>query len=153
MGDELLKYDSYTRKVKITAKDTEECINGCYLLMTIQINEIGDYVPDYIFYIFSIIVKITSNKKTYNDIPKVVIQVNEFIVGSLDVTEMDDRLITEFYEVWFPHDSDEIEFDFQSSLASLYINVGGSRPTTTRADFIIHPKELVVFIIYQNQQY
>ena len=53
---------SYTRKVKITAKDTEECINGCYLLMTIQINEIGDYVPDYIFYIFSIIVKITSKE-------------------------------------------------------------------------------------------
>ena len=139
-GDELLKYDSYTRKVKITAKDTEECINGCYLLMSIQINEIGDYVPNYIFYMFSIIVKITSNKKTYNDIPKVVIQVDEFVVGSLDVTEMDDRLITEFYEVWFPHDSDEIELDFQSSLASLYINVGGTRPITTRADFIIHPK-------------
>ena len=138
--DDSLPFDSYTRKVIINTKDTEDCINGCYLLMTIQINDIGEYVPNYIFYYFSIIVKITSNKKTYNDIPKVVIQVNEFVVGSLDVTEMDDRLITEFYEVWFPHDSDEIEFDWQSSLASLYINVGDTRPITTRADFVIHPE-------------
>ena len=74
--------------------------------MTIKINEVGEYVPDSVFYLFSIIVKITSNKKTYNDIPKVVIQVDEYIIGSLDVTEMDDRLISEFYEVWLPHDSD-----------------------------------------------
>ena len=132
---EFLKFDEYTRKLKITTKDTEECINGCYLLMTIQINDVGEYVPDSVFYLFSIIVKITSNKKTYNDIPKVVIQVDEYIIGSLDITEMDDRLISEFYEVWLPHDSDQVELDWQSSLASLYINVGGVRPTTTRADF------------------
>ena len=134
-GWDSLPFDEYTRKLKITTRDTEDCINGCYLLMTIQINDVGEYVPDSIFYLFSIIVKITSNKKTYNDIPKVVIQVDEYIIGSLDVTEMDDRLISEFYEIWFPHDSDQIEIDWQSSLASLYINVGGVRPTTTRADF------------------
>ena len=134
-GWETLPFDEYTRKLKITTKDTEECINGCYLLMTIKINEVGEYVPDSVFYLFSIIVKITSNKKTYNDIPKVVIQVDEYIIGSLDITEMDDRLISEFYEVWLPHDSEQVEIDWQSSLASLYINVGGVRPTTTRADF------------------
>ena len=139
-GWESLEFDEYTRQLKITTKDTEECINGCYLLLTIQINDVGEYVPDSVFYYFSIIVKITSNKKTYNDIPKVVIQVDEYIIGSLDVTEMDERLISEFYEIWLPHDSEQIEIDWQSSLANLYINVGGTRPTTTRVDFPLRPE-------------
>ena len=137
-GGSSLDFDGYTRKLRITTKDTEDCINGCYLLLTIQINDVGEYVPDFVFYYFSILVKITSNKKTYNDIPKVVIQVDEYIIGSLDVTEMDDRLISEFYEVWLPHDSDQVEIDWQSQLASLYINVGGVRPITTRADFSLN---------------
>jgi len=133
-----LEFDGYTRKLRITTKDTEDCINGCYLLLTIQINDVGEYVPDFVFYYFSILVKITSNKKTYNDIPKVVIQVDEYIIGSLDITEMDDRLISEFYEIWLPHDSDQVEIDWQSPLASLYVNVGGVRPITTRADFSLN---------------
>ena len=113
-----LKFDDYTKKVKIDAELTKECVNGCYLLMTIQINDIGEYVPDFILYFFSIMVKVTSNKKTYTDIPKVIIQVDEFIVGSLDTTEMDDNYISEFYQVWLPHDSEVVEFDWQSTVAS-----------------------------------
>ena len=133
-----LKFDDYTKKVKIDAELTKECVNGCYLLMTIQINDIGEYVPDFILYFFSIMVKVTSNKKTYTDIPKVIIQVDEFIVGSLDTTEMDDRYISEFYQVWLPHDSEVVEFDWQSTVAGLYINIGDSRPTVKSADFILY---------------
>ena len=131
-----LPFDNYTRKVTIGTDQTKDCVNGCYLLMTIQINDIGDYVPDFIYYFFSIMVKVTSNKKTYTDIPKVTIQVDEFIVGSLDTTEMDDRYISEFYQVWLPHDSDVVEFDWQSTVAGLYINIGDTRPTVKSADFI-----------------
>lgn len=134
--DDGLPFDDYTRKVTIGTDQTKDCVNGCYLLMTIQINDIGDYVPDFIYYFFSIMVKVTSNKKTYTDIPKVTIQVDEFIVGSLDTTEMDDRYISEFYQVWLPHDSDVVEFDWQSTVAGLYINVGDTRPTVKSADFI-----------------
>ena len=144
--DDGLPFDDYTRKVTIGTDQTRDCVNGCYLLMTIQINDIGDYVTDFIYYFFSIIVKITSNKKTYTDIPKVRIQVDEFIVGSLDTTEMDDRYISEFYQVWLPHDSDIVEFDWQNTIAGLYINIGDTRPTVKSADFIFYAQDSVVSI-------
>ena len=137
--EDSLPFDSYSKKMKITTKDTEECLNGCYLLMTVKTNDIGDYVPDNLFYQFSIVVKVSPPNKAYTEIPKLVIQVDEYIVGTLDITEMDERYISEFYEIWFPHDSDTIEFDWQSSLAGLYISIGGTRPTTKNADFVFNP--------------
>ena len=137
--EDSLPFDDYTKKLKISTDDTKDCINGCYLLMTIQINDIGDYVPDYIFYSFSILAKVTPSSKSYADIPKVVIQVDEFIVGSLNTDEIDEKYITEFYEIWLPHDSDQVELDWQSSIVSLFVNVGGSRPTTKNADFVLPP--------------
>ena len=137
--EDSLPFNNYTKKLTISSEDTQDCINGCYLLMTVQINDIGDYVPDHIFYPFSILVKSTPLNKAYTEIPKVVIQVNEFIVGSLDITKLKDNYISEFYEVWLPHDSDTVEFDWQSSLAGLYIRLDGKRPTTTNAHFVLYP--------------
>ena len=47
--------------------------------------------------------------------------------------------IYQFYEVWLPHDSIQIEIDWQSSVAGLFINVGGTRPTTKNDDFKLLP--------------
>ena len=138
--NDTLEFDAYRRKLRITSKDTDDCINGCYLLMAIKLNDVGNYIPDHIFYYFSILAKIIPKEITYDKIPKVVIQVDEYIIGSLDITEMDNATISEFYEIWFPHDSDQVEFDWQSHLASLYINVGGTRPTIIDADFTLHLK-------------
>ena len=52
---------------------------------------------------------------------------------------MDEQYISQFYEIWLPHDSDTVELDWQSSLAALYINVGGKRPSTKSADFTLYP--------------
>jgi len=150
--EDSLPFDSYTKKLKITSKDTESCINGCYLLMTIKINEIGGYVSDSIFYPFSILVKVTPPNKAYTEIPKLVIQVDEYIVGTLDVTEMDERYISEFYEIWLPHDSDTVEFDWQSSLVGLYISIGGTRPTTKNADFVLTPPGRASLISLEKNQ-
>lgn len=137
--DDGLPFNNYTKKIKITTDKTKDCINGCYLLMTIKINEIGDYVPDSAFYYFSILVKIIPSAKIYTEFPKVIIQVDEFVVGALNINEMDEKDIFEFYEVWLPHDSDTVEFDWQSSLARLYVNVGGTRPLTSNYDFVLYP--------------
>ena len=53
--------------------------------------------------------------------------------GNIDITESE--RIHEFYETWLPHDSETVEFDWQSGVAGLYINLGGTRPTTKNADF------------------
>ena len=135
--DDSLPYNAYTKKMQINPEDTQDCIEGCYLLISIQVSQIGEYVDDSKFYPFSILTRITPNNRAYTDIPKVVIQVDEFIVGNVDVSE--NERISEFYEVWLPHDAETVEFDWQSSVAGLYINLGGTRPTTKNADFKLLP--------------
>ncbi len=133
-----LPYNGYIKKFSVGVEQTQDCIEGCYLLLSIQISQIGEYVDDSKFYPFSIITKITPNNHAYTDIPKVVIQVDEFIIGNIDKGE--NERIYEFYQVWFPHDSFTVEFDWQSEVAGLYINVGDSRPTTKNADIKLTPR-------------
>ncbi|MBQ6284750.1 MAG: hypothetical protein IJK67_00360 [Bacilli bacterium] len=135
--EDSLEYNGYIKKFKVNLEDTQDCIEGCYLLLSIQVSQIGDYVEDYKFYPFSIITRISPNNMAYTDIPKVVIQVNEFIVGNVDIAE--NERIYQFYEVWLTHDSYRVDFDFQSEVAGLYINLGGSRPTTKNSDFKLLP--------------
>ena len=136
--DDGLPYNGYIKKFSVGVEQTQDCIEGCYLLLSIRISQIGEYVDDSKFYPFSIITKITPNNHAYTDIPKVVIQVDEFIIGNID--KADNERIYEFYQVWFPHDSLTVEFDWQSEVAGLYINVGDSRPTTKNADIKLLPK-------------
>ena len=135
--EDSLPFNGYTKKLFVNPEDTVDCIEGCYLLISIQVSQIGEYVEDYKFYPFSIITRITPSNRAYTDIPKVVIQVDEFVIGNVDVS--DNERIYEFFEVWLPHDSDIVEFDWQSSVAGLYINLGGTRPTTKNADFKLLP--------------
>ena len=135
-GDSL-PFNEYTKTMKLNPEDTQECIEGCYLLISIQVSQIGEYVDDSKFYPFSIITKINPSNRAYTDIPKVVIQVDEFIIGNVKVSE--NERISEFYEVWLPHDDEAVIFDWQSSVAGLYINLGGTRPTTKNADFKLLP--------------
>ena len=132
-----LPFNKYIKKLSVSSEDTAECIEGCYLLISIQISQIGEYVEDYDFYPFSIITRITPSDRSYTDIPKVVIQVDEFIIGNVDLAQNDK--IFEFFEIWFPHDSEIVLFDWQSSVAGLYINLGGIRPSTKNADFKLLP--------------
>ena len=136
--DDGLPYNGYIKKFSVGVEQTQDCIEGCYLLLSIRISQIGEYVDDSKFYPFSIITKITPNNHAYTDIPKVTIQVDEFIIGNVD--KADNERIYEFYQVWFPHDSYTVEFDWQSEVAGLYINVGDARPTTKNADFKLLPK-------------
>ena len=135
--EDSLPFDQYTKQLIISTDDTADCVEGCYLLLSIQVSQIGDYVEDSKFYPFSIVTTITPNNKAYTDIPKVVIQVDEFVIGSVEVS-INER-ISHFYEVWLPHDSEVVEFDWQSSVAGLYINLGGNRPTTRNAHFNLIP--------------
>ena len=135
--EDSLEYNGYIKKLIIRTENTVDCIEGCYLLLSIRISQIGDYADDSKFYPFSILTKITPNNKAYTDIPKIVIQVDEYIIGNVDVSSND--RINDFYEVWLPHDADRVDFDWQSGVAGLYVNLGGSRPTTKNADFKLTP--------------
>ena len=135
--EDSLPFNGYTKKFEVGLEQTQDCIEGCYLLLSIQVSQIGEYVRDNKFYPFTIISRITPNNHAYTDIPKVVIQTDEYIVGNVDLSE--NERIYQFYEIWLPHDTYNVEFDWQSSVAGLYINVGGTRPTTKNADFKLLP--------------
>ena len=135
--EDSLQYNKYINKLLIKAEDTQDCIEGCYLLLSVQVSQIGEYVDDWKFYPFSIVMKITPNNRAYTEIPKVVIQVDEYVIGNVDIAE--NERIFEFYEVWLPHDADRVDFDWQSEVAGLYINLGGIRPTTKNSDFKLLP--------------
>ena len=130
-------YNEYLKKLIFLPKDTTDCIEGCYLLLSLQISKIDDLIDDQKFYPFSIITKIYPSTIAYTEIPKIVIQVNEFVIGNIDISQ--NERIYEFFEVWLPHDSPIVEFDFQSSVAGLYITLGGIKPTTKNADFKLLP--------------
>ena len=132
-----IAYNPYLKKIEVKTEDTGDCIQGCYLLVSIQLNIGRDYVEDYKFFPFTILARITPVNKAYTDIPKVVIQINQYIIGNVDVST--NERIYEFYEIWLSKDSDQVEFDFQSKVAGLYINLGGTRPTTKNADFKLLP--------------
>ena len=144
--EDSLTYNGYIKKLIISTDDTQDCIEGCYLLLSIRISQIGEYVDDSKFYPFSILTKISPNNRAYTDIPKVVIQVDEYIIGNVDVS-LNER-ISDFYEVWLPHDATRVEFDWQSGVAGLYINLGGIRPTTKNADFPLIPpgKDSILYL-------
>ena len=93
-------YDAYTKKLTVNPEDTTDCIEWCYLLISIQVSQIGKFVEGDKFYPFSILTRINPNNRAYTDIPKVVIQVDEFIIGSVDVS--DNERIYEFFQFWFP---------------------------------------------------
>ena len=135
--EDSLEYNRYIKKLIVRTEDTSDCIEGCYLLLSIRVSQIGEYVEDSKFYPFSILTRITPNNRAYTDIPKVVIQVDEYIVGNVDVSETE--RIYEFYEVWLPHDASRVDFDWQSGVAGLYVNLGGIRCTTKNADFKLLP--------------
>ena len=131
-----LTFNLYTRKLEIPIEKTKDCINGCYLLLSILISQIGEDVNNSKFYPFSIISKILSPSLSSQGIPKITIQVDEYIVGNVDKSR--NGKINQFYEFWFSRDSQYVYFELQSDLAKLYINVGGQRPTTINdADFVI----------------
>ena len=54
-----------------------------------NLSQIGDYDEDIKFYPISIITKITLSNRAYTDIQKDVIQLDKFVVGSVEIAEID----------------------------------------------------------------
>ena len=133
--EDSFSYNLNTKKFEISVMDTQECIDGCYLLLSIRISKIGDYVIETKFFPFSIISNIISSN--YLDYPVINIKLDELIFGNIDISE--DKQIKQFYKIYLPYDSSSIEFDWQTELAELYINIRGLRPSINNYDFKLAP--------------
>ena len=149
--EDRVHYDKYLKKYHINIEDTEDCIGGCYLILGIIISQIGEWAYDWKFYPFSIITEISqSSYGETADTPITTIQEDEFIIGNIGISKS--VKISQFYQVWLPRDADSVDFDWQSELAGLYINIDDSKPTASNADFALIPNGTdTVFEITKKQ--
>ena len=136
--DESIIYDNYLRKILILRSYTENCFDGCYLLISVQ-NTVNDediqqedskLIP----YRITITPRIFPNG--YEDstslIPKVLIPINQFIVGDVFATK---KILT-FYQVNLPYDSDYVIIDWQADKPSFFIDMERYNFESNEHDFI-----------------
>ena len=146
-----VNYNKYLKKYHISIEDTADCISGCYLILGIIISQIGEIAEEWKFYPFSIITEISQYSYGQStDIPVTTIQVDEFIIGNVDISKNVD--ILQFYKIWLPRDTYELFFDWQSELAGLYINVDDNKPTAANADFILKPNGTDSVLVLEKNQ-
>ena len=133
--NESLKYQTYGKKIIINENDTNICTEGCYVLISIisNIKYKENYQDENIPFRISLNPRII--KKGDNlEIPKVKIDINEFIIGDI-VYNRTDQIKYDYYIVTLPYDSDYVFIDWQADSPSLVINVGIERPTISKANF------------------
>jgi len=152
--NESLTYESYYKKITIESKDTDNCNDGCYVLISVKSSNLKEIIfsneTDLIPYRITIIPRIfSSNSISHEQIPKVKIQVNEYIVGNVYISEKEKYY---YYEVLLPYESELIYIDWQADKPALLMNVGTERPTINASDFKIGSTEhdTVLRITKQN---
>ena len=112
----------------------DECENGCYLIMTVVSDVIADKVSIERNYPYSIIIRSYPNNLNYDNIPKVRIPLDQYIVGSVSASP-ETKNIIELYTVWLDSDADYVIIDFQSDAGDMFINVGDKNPSVDNANF------------------
>lgn len=136
-GD-LIQMDPFTKKAEFYTFD-DECNNGCYLLLNVKSDAIAQDVPINRNYPYSIIVHSQPTSGTYTENPSIKIQVDDFVIGTIDLPEESNRF-NQFYTVWLNEDAEELIIDLQSDAGGLFIKVGDTKPTTTEYDIAIKPQ-------------
>ena len=128
-------YRTYGKKLVIDSKATEECKDGCYVLITILTNFEIINKEDFGKYPLRISLNprvMSSNEDTQP--PSVKINVNDFIFGDLLITTDLSRRY-DYYQVTLPFNSDDVFIDWQADSPVLLVNVGNKKPTLGEADF------------------
>ena len=126
--NESLEFYGYIKKILIKKNETENCKDGCYLLLSLKTSiESQEPQPYFREHPFSIIIH-TRSSNEIKDIPIINIPLREYIIGNLYTHE--DNNIYEYYSTIFTHNSKKISIDFQSKVVNFYINVGvNNKPT------------------------
>jgi hypothetical protein len=142
--------DPFTKKAEFYTFDTD-CDYGCYLLLNVKSDVIARDVTINRNYPYSIIVHSHPTSGTYIDIPPIKIQVDEFIIGTVDTYEESNRLF-QFYTVRLNEDAEELIIDWQSDAGGMFIKIGNDIPTTQDYDLVIEPqgKDTIYNIAKEN---
>ena len=122
----------FTKKYIFQTDD--ECKNGCYLIMAVVSDVIADKILLERNYPYSIIIRSYPYNLNYDNIPRVRIPLDQYIIGSVSASP-ETKKINELYSVWLDSDADYVIIDFQSDAGNMFINVGDKNPSVDNADF------------------
>ncbi len=132
---ESLEYENYIKKLYYQTSEVNKCENGCFLLITLELDMQNSNV-DNMAHPFTMFIRSAPLSREY--IPTISIPAEEYVIGNLVKSDTEDIQINEFYSVFLPHDGDKVIFDLQSNGASLYIRLGqGKQPKRNDADFVL----------------
>ena len=125
---EILRYDHYTHSVHFEKDHTRKCgMKGCLLLITYENifspSKNGDYLIG-----FSILTRLFDVKKTSQSI--VDIPLRSYVYGAIEKN----GLSYNYFKVYIPEDSEQIDFEVQCETCILYINKGEKLPTPEHHD-------------------
>ena len=98
------KYNDFSKKLNISSYETDECDNGCYLLITYYSPEINMQYLDGIEY--TLLGRIWDENEFRSQI--VNIPLNEYIFGTIESSSIN----THYYSIYIPENND-ILFEFQ----------------------------------------
>ena len=125
---ESLIINTYLKKLIFNQDNTKKCIRGCYLLVSVRTNLLSDLIDEYRPVPFTIIIHSRNNA----NIPLIQVNTDEYIIGNVDNNHND---IYEFYSLILTSDGDEVNIDWQSDAACIYINIGEQRPAIYNSHF------------------
>ena len=130
-NDGSLKFAAYNKKIIFNTESTKDCTEGCYVLISVINNLYLDdgFIDDSTPYRISIIPRIiSSNGDIAAANPKIKIELDEFIIGDIDMLTNSERKY-DYYEINIPYDSEYIYIDWQADNPAFLINIGKMRPT------------------------
>ena len=126
---DILRYDHYTHSIHFEKDHTRKCgVKGCLLLITYENvyspSKNNDYLTG-----FSILTRLFDVKKTTQSI--VDIPLRTYVYGAIEKNS----LSYNYFKVYFPEDSEQIDFEVQCETCILYINRGETLPIPEEHDF------------------
>jgi len=137
--NESLRYETYLKKIFISTEDTKDCVEGCYVLITIRASNLKitnntDEKDKYLPHRFTIIPRIIqSNLANFADIPSVSIPMNEYIVGNIEALTGENLYY--YYDTVLPFESEYLMIDWQADAPILLMNVGTTKPSIEKHDY------------------
>ena len=129
-----LHYDSFTHSVHFEKDHTRKCgYKGCLLLITYQNTYSPSNNTDYLS-AFTLLTRLFNADKTKQSILEIPLKA--YAYGAIEP-----RLLNyNYFKIYFPEDSEKIDFEVQCETCILYINKNETLPTPEKHDFEYYSK-------------
>ena len=131
-----VNYNYYTRNIYYGPTETNDCQDGCYLLLKIEPNfSDGYYKSDKIAYPITLSIKSGNSDSitpSQDDKPVISIPLNEFIVGNAVIYGDEFEI---FYSLIIPYDCEVLNIEFFCESSFIFVNVGDEKPKKDKSDF------------------